>query len=97
MDRDDYIVGQHFYLLLIPLLSIVIFAGDVSPVEMICHLPAVCEEKSIPYVYVPSKADLGAAMGVKRASVTILIREHEDYKELFDECKADLSALPMPV
>lgn len=76
---------------------IVIFAGDVSPVEMICHLPAVCEEKSIPYVYVPSKADLGAAMGVKRASVTILIREHADYQELFDECKQELSALPIPV
>lgn len=73
-----------------------IFAGDVSPVDMICHLPAVCEEKSIPYVYVPSKSDLGSAMGVKRASVTLLIREHEDYKDMFEELGQELSSLPIP-
>ena len=25
--------------------GIVVFAGDVTPVEVMCHLPAVCEEK----------------------------------------------------
>ena len=34
---------------------LVIFAGDTSPVEVICHMPAVCEQKSIPYCYTPSK------------------------------------------
>ncbi|GAB0100389.1 H/ACA ribonucleoprotein complex subunit 2-like protein [Sergentomyia squamirostris] len=76
--------------------GLVIFAGDVRPIEMICHLPAVCEEKSIPYVYVPSKSDLGSALGVKRASVSVLIREHPEYKELFDECYTELRHLPIP-
>uniref|UniRef100_A0A6B2EF35 H/ACA ribonucleoprotein complex subunit 2 n=1 Tax=Phlebotomus kandelakii TaxID=1109342 RepID=A0A6B2EF35_9DIPT len=76
--------------------GLVVFAGDVRPIDMICHLPAVCEEKSIPYVYVPSKTDLGNALGVKRASVTVLIREHPEYKELFDECSTEMTHLPVP-
>ena len=35
--------------------SFVAIAGDVTPIEVICHLPAVCEELEIPYAYVPSK------------------------------------------
>ena len=27
--------------------GIVIFAGDVTPIEVMCHLPAVCEEKNL--------------------------------------------------
>ena len=74
----------------------VIFAGDVTPIEVMCHLPAVCEEKGIPYTYTPSRADLGAAMGVKRGTVALLIREHSDYQDLYDEVKAELNALPIP-
>lgn len=39
--------------------GICIIAGDVSPVEVICHMPGVCEDKNIPYCYTPSRADLG--------------------------------------
>lgn len=73
-----------------------IFAGDVSPIEIMCHLPAVCEEKDVPYTYIPSRVDLGAAMGVKRGTVAVLVREHADYQDLFDELKADIKVLPVP-
>merc|ERR1711994_873154 len=76
--------------------GLVVFAGDVTPVDVMCHLPAVCEEKGLPYVFTPSRALLGQAMGVKRGSLMVLIREHEDYKELFDECKTEIEALPPP-
>jgi H/ACA ribonucleoprotein complex subunit 2 len=77
--------------------GLVVFAGDVTPVEVMCHLPAVCEEKDIPYVYTPSRQDLGTAMGVKRGSLMVLIREHEDYKELYDEVEQEMKSLPPPV
>lgn len=77
--------------------GIVLFAGDVTPIEIMCHLPAVCEDKGIPYAYTPSRIDLGAAMGVKRGTVTLLIREHPDYLEQFNELKAEISALATPV
>lgn len=76
---------------------IVIFAGDVTPIDIMCHLPAVCEEKGIPYTYIPSRADLGAAMGVKRGTVALLVRENNEYKDLYDDLKADVAALPIPV
>ncbi|XP_044743368.1 H/ACA ribonucleoprotein complex subunit 2-like protein [Chrysoperla carnea] len=76
--------------------GLVIFAGDVTPIEVMCHLPGVCEDKSIPYCYTPCRADLGQAMGVKRGSLMVLIRDHPDYKELYDECISEVKNLPQP-
>lgn len=76
--------------------GITIFAGDVFPIEIMCHLPAVCEEKNIPYSYTPSRKDLGVAMGVKRGSIVLMIRENSDYQELYDEIKQELKTLPHP-
>jgi len=77
--------------------GIVIFAGDVSPVEIMCHLPAVCEEKEMPYIYTPSRMDIGAAMGVKRGTMTVMIRENNEYKELYDKVFEDLKKNPLPI
>lgn len=30
-------------------------AGDTVPIDVYCHIPIMCEERSIPYAYVPSK------------------------------------------
>nr|QBH73542.1 putative NHP2 protein [Franklinothrips vespiformis] len=77
--------------------GIVLFAGDVTPIDLMCHMPAVCEEKDIPYCYTPSRADLGTAMGVKRGSVMVMIRPHDDYKELYNELHEELKQLPIPL
>ena len=74
--------------------GIVVFAGDVTPVDVMCHLPAVCEEKEIPYVFTPSRSLLGQAMGVKRGSLMVLIKKHDDYEELYNECKEEVEKLP---
>ncbi|KAK4875738.1 hypothetical protein RN001_012160 [Aquatica leii] len=73
--------------------GLVFFAADVSPIDIMVHLPGVCEDKNIPYCYTPSRADLGAALGLKRGSLLALVREKEDYKELFDELKQELTNL----
>src|ERR1051325_4524956 len=39
----------------------VVMAEDVTPEEILAHVPLLCEEKGIPYGYVPSKAELGPA------------------------------------
>merc|ERR1712098_968744 len=74
--------------------GLVVFAGDVTPIDVMCHLPAVCEEKGLPYVFTPSRALLGQAMGVKRGSLMVMIKEHEDYEELFKECKGEVEKMP---
>ncbi|XP_032808320.2 H/ACA ribonucleoprotein complex subunit 2 [Petromyzon marinus] len=77
--------------------GIVVLAGDTQPVEVICHIPIMCEDQNLPYCYVPAKADLGGAAGSKRATCVILVKAHEDYQEAYDDCFADVKALPLPV
>lgn len=50
--------------------GVVIIAGDISPIDVITPLPVLCEDADIPYIYVPSKEELGAAgcVGLWRGS-----------------------------
>ncbi len=61
-----------------------ILAGDVFPVDVVSHLPVLCEESGIPYLYVPSKQDLGAAASTKRPTSVVLIRSDVLEKKGFD-------------
>lgn len=67
-------------------LGIVVFAGDATPIDVISHLPVYCEDKNIPYIYVPLKRDISQAMGVYRPCLVVLIKRDDEYGELFDEC-----------
>jgi len=68
-----------------------IFAGDVTPIDIYCHLPIVCEDKNIPYCFVPSKRDIASALGAKRPCIVTLISSDDDYKELYDKCFKKIS------
>ncbi|PVD30083.1 hypothetical protein C0Q70_09344 [Pomacea canaliculata] len=76
--------------------GIVVLAGDVSPLDVISHMPVVCEDADIPYCYAPSKDDLGSACGSKRPTCMVLVKTHTDYKDYFDECVAGVKELPLP-
>ena len=49
--------------------EIVILTADTNPIEILLHLPLLCEDKNVPYIFVPSKAALGRACGVSRAVI----------------------------
>ena len=53
----------------------IVMAADAEPLEIILHLPLLCEDKNVPCVFVRSKQALGRACGVSRpviaCSVTI--------------------------
>lgn len=57
--------------------ELIILAGDTSPLAILLHLPLLCEDKNVPYVYVPSKAALGRACGVSRAVISVSITSNE--------------------
>jgi H/ACA ribonucleoprotein complex subunit 2 len=59
-----------------------IIAGDISPVDVITHLPIMCEDRDIPYIYVPSKLDLGAAACTKRPTSCILVNPGKNFEEM---------------
>ena len=58
--------------------DLVILAADTEPLEIVLHLPLLCEDKNVPYVYVPKQADLGRACGVSRNIVAAVILHHPD-------------------
>ena len=41
--------------------------------QVIAHVPIFCEEKGVPYIYVPSKEELGAASQTKRPTSIVLV------------------------
>jgi len=65
--------------------QLVIIAEDVDPEEIVMHLPALCSEKKIPYVYVPSKIEIGRATGIDVPSAAIAITEAGEGKNLLKE------------
>ncbi|XP_069395554.1 H/ACA ribonucleoprotein complex subunit 2-like protein [Paralichthys olivaceus] len=77
--------------------GIVVLAGDTMPIDVYCHLPIMCEDRNLPYAYIPSKVDLGSSAGSKRPTCVILIKPHQDYQEAYDECADEVSALPKPL
>lgn len=74
--------------------GLAVLAGNVSPLDVYCHIPALCEDQDIPYVFTPSKEQLGLACGHRRPTVVALVRPHESYQELFDECAEIVKGLP---
>ncbi len=77
--------------------GLVVLAGDVSPLDVISHIPVFCEDKGIPYCYVPSRRDLGTAGGTKRPTSVVLIQSAENYKEVYGECYDAVDGLPLPI
>ncbi len=71
--------------------------GDVSPVDVISHIPVYCEEKHVPYCYVPSRRQLGAAGGTKRPTSVVLVQHDKEYDELYKKCYSEVDALPLPL
>ncbi len=65
--------------------KLVIIAEDVNPPEIVMHLPPLCEEKGVPYVYVPSKEQLGKAAGINVAAASAAIIEPGEAKDLLEE------------
>ncbi|GER49926.1 H/ACA ribonucleoprotein complex subunit 2-like protein [Striga asiatica] len=81
-----------------------VIAGNISPIDVITHVPILCEEANIPYVYVPSKEDLANAGATKRPTCCVLVlpkptkgeisqEEQDKLKGEFDQVATDISEL----
>ena len=55
------------------LAKLVIMAEDVTPPEILFHVPLLCEEKGIPFCYVSTKKELGNSARINVASSAIAI------------------------
>ena len=55
----------------------VVLAADAEPLEILLHLPLLCEDKNVPYVFVLSKLALGRACGVSRPVIACAVTSNE--------------------
>ena len=71
--------------------KLVIIAEDVDPPEVVAHLPLLCEERKVPYLYLPSKKELGEALGIDVAAASACIVEPGDAQSLVEQIVSGLS------
>jgi len=55
----------------------IVLTADTEPIEILLHLPLLCEDKNVPYVFVPSKAAVGRACGVTRPVIACSVTTNE--------------------
>ena len=60
--------------------KLVVYAADVSPKEIIMHLPLLCKEKNVPCIEITKKEDLGAAAGLPVATAAVAVVKEGDAK-----------------
>ncbi|KAJ2159168.1 snoRNA-binding protein [Coemansia sp. RSA 552] len=77
--------------------GLVVLAGNISPVDVLSHIPVLCEDNQVPYIFVDSKEELGGSCSTKRPTCCLMVvpggkgangAAHEDYKDIYDECYA---------
>ncbi|CAD6589000.1 MAG: RNA binding protein snu13 [Cyphobasidiales sp. Tagirdzhanova-0007] len=55
----------------------IVMTADTEPIEILLHLPLLCEDKNVPYVFLPSKTALGRACGVSRPVIAASVTTNE--------------------
>ncbi|BDA40361.1 probable H/ACA ribonucleoprotein complex subunit nhp2 at C-terminar half [Coccomyxa sp. Obi] len=85
--------------------GICLIAGDISPIDVITHIPVLCEENDIPYIYVPSKEALGAAGLTKRPTSCMLLlpkplkgasaddADAKEFEEAYESARVKIAAM----
>ncbi len=75
--------------------DLIILAADAEPLAILLHLPLLCEDKNVPYVFVPSRSALGRACGVSRSVIaaSILTNEGSQIKTQIQALKDQIEKL----
>ncbi|KAK8795652.1 hypothetical protein WA158_000309 [Blastocystis sp. Blastoise] len=73
----------------------IVMAADAEPLEILLHLPLLCEDKNIPYVFVPSKTALGRACGVTRPVIacSVVKNDSSQLKDQIQNLKIEIEKL----
>lgn len=73
--------------------KLVIIAEDVEPPEVVAHLPILCDERTSKYVFVPSKKDLGNALGIEVGSAAATIIDAGESQQILDQITSTVDNL----
>lgn len=73
--------------------TLVVMAEDVSPEEILAHMPILCEEKEVPYTYVSSQDELGSAAGLSVSTAAVAIVDAGEKKGDIEEIVKQVNEL----
>ncbi|MBN1502972.1 50S ribosomal protein L7ae [Candidatus Woesearchaeota archaeon] len=65
--------------------KLVVVAKDISPPEIVMHIPLLSEEKKIPCYEVPSREELGAAAGLNVPTASVAVTTEGEAKALLQD------------
>ena len=76
--------------------SMIVMAENVNPGELLAHVPMICKEKGIPFIYVDDQGYLadsaGMTAGTRTAAVAVLDVDKEA-QDIFNEVKGHYETL----
>eukprot|EP00818_Percolomonas_sp_WS_P010206 CAMPEP_0117442078 /NCGR_PEP_ID=MMETSP0759-20121206/3964_1 /TAXON_ID=63605 /ORGANISM="Percolomonas cosmopolitus, Strain WS" /LENGTH=130 /DNA_ID=CAMNT_0005233951 /DNA_START=147 /DNA_END=539 /DNA_ORIENTATION=- len=61
---------------------VVVLSADATPLEILLHIPLLCEDKNVPYIFVPSRSALGRACGLSREVIAACLLVNDRNKSL---------------
>jgi large subunit ribosomal protein L7Ae len=61
--------------------ELVFIAEDVSPEEVVMHLPEIADEKEVPFIFVSEQDDIGHAAGLEVGSAAAAIVDAGEAEE----------------
>lgn len=73
--------------------QIVLISEDANPPEIVAHIPMLCEEKKIPYIYIKKQDELGAACGIGVGCVAVAIINAGRGKSIVEELTGKIASL----
>lgn len=73
--------------------KLVVIAEDVSPAEIVMHLPLICREKNIPFSYAKARQELGKRAGISKSAAAIAVVDSGEAKKELAAIAKKLSEL----
>mgnify|MGYP000664761080 CR=1 FL=1 len=73
--------------------QLVLIGSDVEPEEIVMHLPPLCVEKQIPFIFINKQAEIGAACGLDVGSAAVAIVKSGKGKDIVEELVKQVEAL----
>ena len=71
----------------------VVIAEDVEPPEVVAHLPILCEERNAPFIFVPSKQQLGMSLGIDVGSAAATIIDAGEAQHIVEQVVTSIASL----
>jgi len=73
--------------------KLVVIAEDVEPPEVVAHLPILCEERNAAFIFVPSKQQLGASLGIDVGSAAATIIDAGEAQHIIEQVITSIGSL----